>query len=204
MRQHVDVIFHNLGLRSWIECSMCASCPDSKGKGCCCYKPLYMPADLAYLQQNQPEVLERVLAVRPLTMMETCFLVENYQGEDGTLFCRFHSRKGGCTLEVAEREYVCRRYVCEGVPIWDIPGTGEWQRFFGELERREAELNGILEKELKEAGASLNRDVKHYLQVLQQAYDKIEDQGKTWFENMPVEGRFTLEVDDAEWHEWAK
>ncbi|HEX3030954.1 MAG TPA: hypothetical protein VHS59_01735 [Bacillota bacterium] len=203
MGQLVDIIFHNDGWKSWIECSFCAICPGSKGKGCCCYKPLFLPRDLGYLRVEHPEVLAAILQLRPLTILASSVTVENRPGEDGTMFCRFHSDRG-CTLPIGCREYICRRFVCNRIPLWQQPGAEKWKLFFVEMEAREAALNAALNEELRAAGADLRKDREHYLAILEQAFHRHYPQSQDWFSQYPKEERFSLEVDSSDWQEWAK
>ena len=55
MQKEIKIIFHNQGLRSYIEVDLCSECPRQDDKGCCgFYSPVFYSSDFAYLLKNQP------------------------------------------------------------------------------------------------------------------------------------------------------
>lgn len=204
MAQKVKVVFHNLGWRSWIECSFCATCPRSEKRGCCCYNPLFMPADLGYLQAEAPELIDRIFALNRKTVLDSCVIVDNYRADNGIWYCQFHSSECGCTLPVNQREFVCRRYVCSGMQMWQQPGTERWKVFFEKLEEQEAQLNKALEKELRAASTWLKGDRAEFLEVLRTAYHKHFQPHQDWMDLVPESEVFEYEIDTTDWNEWDK
>ena len=204
MKQPVRVSFHNLGWRSWIECSLCALCPKSDGKGCCSYSPLFMPVDLGYFQLHNPELIKEIFRLQPLTVLDSCVIVDSCRDADGSLRCQFHSRQSGCTLIPELREFICRKYVCSGMRLWEQAGVERWKEFFEELENREALLNKAIETELRAGGAWLNKDRERFFGVLGLAYAKHFQPAGEWARDLPEVESFLFEVDVTDWNEWKK
>lgn len=44
----VEAVFHNAGMRSGIECSLCARCPRDRIRGCCTISPVFLLTDIGY------------------------------------------------------------------------------------------------------------------------------------------------------------
>ncbi len=204
MKQMVKVVFHNLGWRSWIECSFCATCPRSEKRGCCCYNPLFMPADLGYLQKQAPELINQIFRLKRLTVLDSCVIVDNYQAANGIWYCQFHSSECGCTLPIEQREFVCRRYVCSGMQLWEQPGTARWKSFFDQLEEQEVQLNKALERELRVADSCLKADREYFLEVLRTAYQKHFQPSYEWMQAVPGSETIEYEIDISDWKEWDK
>jgi hypothetical protein len=96
MDKEINLIFHNLGLRTYIEVDLCAECPRQDDKGCCgFYSPVFYPTDLAYLYLHQPEMIEKIFSFDHLTVLDHSVTVNNVP-EGDSYRCKFHSKNGGC------------------------------------------------------------------------------------------------------------
>lgn len=204
MKRLVTVGFRNLGWRSWLTCSLCAECPDSDQKGCCCYSPVLRLAELGLLQRDNPQILRDLLEMPHLTILDYSVTVESVRCVDNTRRCQFHSCKGGCVLPVEFRESVCRRYVCAGTGLWEQAGAKDWTRFFDELEVWEAGFNQELEQELRKAGITLRGDHDCFFAVLGQAFERLYQPALQRIPKPPEEENLTFSVDVSDWIEWQK
>lgn len=148
MDKEIKLVFHNEGLRSYIEVDLCAQCPRQDDKGCCgYYSPVFYPTDLAYLYLHRPALIDYIFSMDDLTVLDTSVTVNN--DKDGESYrCKFHSKDGGCLLTQLERETICRHFVCPGINWQREPGLQHWNRFFNELFDYEIEINNRLAEEL--------------------------------------------------------
>jgi hypothetical protein len=155
MNQEIGLIFHNRGLRSYIELELCRECPRQDAKGCCAYyAPVFYPLDLGFLYQHKPELIDFIFSLHPLTVLDTSVTVNNGPEED-SYRCRFHSKETGCLLEQEWRESVCRQFVCPGVGWWEEVSLAPWNDFFTRLVDYEVACNQQLSAQLTERGLSL-------------------------------------------------
>lgn len=155
--ENITLIFHNEGLRSYIELDLCAKCPRQDDKGCCgYYSPVFYPLDLAFLYINKREVIDYVFTLPNITVLDTSVTINNtIEGE--SYRCRFHSKETGCLLPQHLRESVCRIFVCPGVGWWEEISLKRWQIFFEQLNAYEIDLNKYLSTKLLEKGLNLRR-----------------------------------------------
>ena len=155
MEKDITIIFHNRGLRSYIEVDLCAECPRQDDKGCCgYYSPIFYPTDLAYLLVHQPELLDYIFSLDHLTILDASVTV-NSTIEGSSYRCRFHSKETGCILTQSLRESICRHFVCSGIGWWEDEALQDWYAFFNKLTDYEIELNHRWSECLKEQGLSL-------------------------------------------------
>ena len=157
MQEEIKLIFHNNGLRSYIEVDLCRECPRQDDKGCCgYYSPVFYPSDFAYLLKNQPELLDYIFNIKNITVLDASVTVNN--SIDGSSYrCSFHQKDGGCLLSQQLRESVCRHFVCPGIAWEDEGKLSHWKDFFCKLSDYEIYLNNRIADRLKEKGLSLRQ-----------------------------------------------
>lgn len=163
MYKEVNIIFHNQGLRSYIEVDLCSACPRHDDKGCCgYYSPVFYPTDFAYLLKNQPDLLQYIINLDDTTVLDASITVNNTI-EGNSYRCHFHSKEGGCRLSQQQRESVCRHFVCPGINWEKEEELQHWKEFFTRLSDYEIMLNNSITDELKLRGLTLrgknNRDI---------------------------------------------
>ena len=155
MDKEITLVFHNRGLRSYIEVDLCRECPRQDDKGCCgYYSPIFYPTDMAYLLEHNPELLDYIFSLEHLTVLDASVTV-NSTIEGTSYRCRFHSREGGCILGQSMRESVCRHFVCAGIGWWEDENLQDWRDFFVKLTDYEIQLNTLWADKLQEQGLSL-------------------------------------------------
>ena len=154
MTRNIEVVFHNEGLRSYIEVDLCMECPRQDGKGCCGnYSPVFYPSDFAYLLRNHPDVVDHIMNIRDVTILDASLTVNN--SIDGDSYkCHFHSEHG-CLLEQIQRESICRHFVCPGIGWETEESMKHWKVFFQRLADYEIELNNKIAAALKSQGLTL-------------------------------------------------
>jgi hypothetical protein len=155
MEKDITLVFHNHGLRSYIEVDLCAECPRQDDKGCCgYYSPVFYPTDLGYLYLNHPDLLDYIFNLEHLTILDASVTVNNVI--DGTSYrCKFHRKEGGCFLSQNTRESICRHFVCPGIG-WQLEESMQaWWDFFDELCNYEIQLNNRWSEGLQQEGLSL-------------------------------------------------
>lgn len=157
MDRDITLIFHNQGLRSFIEVDLCPECPREDNKGCCgYYSPVFYPTDLAYIMLTKPGLIDDIFRRPHLTILDASVTVNSFidVGDDGYR-CQFHSRQGGCQLPLKLRESVCRHFVCPGIAWWEEVSLQSWKEFFDRLTDYEIATNNELAGTLKERGLTL-------------------------------------------------
>jgi hypothetical protein len=197
-----EIVFHNLGLRSWIECSLCWDCPREDAKGCCYYNPTYYPTDFAYLLANDPEAIKVIFSMPRITILEEYMSVDRLEDKDGDFRCQFHSLEGGCRWAPELRESVCRFYVCPGCSIWEEEGVGIWKEFFDRLEAYEMEVNQALSKELKARGLDMKSNPVEYFKQLEVIFKADWSFEPDWCRAYPREQKFILKRPMRYGKEW--
>jgi len=155
MAKKINIVFHNRGLRSFIEVDLCAECPRQDDKGCCgFYSPVFYPTDLGYLLLEQPDLLEYIFKLDHLTILDASVTVNNVI-EGNSYRCKFHHKDGGCLLTQTLRESICRHFVCSGIGWWEEESLQDWRHFFDKLSNYEIELNNEWAAILKGQGLTL-------------------------------------------------
>lgn len=174
MDKDIKIVFHNQGLRSFIEVDLCMECPRQDGKGCCgYYSPVFYPVDLAYIMIHRPELIDYIFAWDDITILDASVTINN--DIDGNSYrCKFHTVENGCLLPQYLRESICRHFVCPGIGWWLEEETKEWKKFFDQLFAYEIFLNNKLSNILIEKGLTLrNPDLrKEFLRVLLELYNE--------------------------------
>lgn len=155
MEKKITLVFHNAGLRSFIEVDLCAQCPRQDDKGCCgFYSPVFYPIDLAYLLFEQPDLLDYIFKLDHLTILDASITVNNVI-EGNSYRCKFHSQDNGCLLSQSLRESICRHFVCAGIGWWEEESMQDWRDFFDKLSNYEIQLNNEWASILKGQGLTL-------------------------------------------------
>lgn len=189
MQKDIKLIFHNQGLRSYIEVDLCSQCPRQDGKGCCgFYSPIFYSSDLAYLLKNEPGLIDKILHLNNLTILDASVTINN--SIDGDSYrCYFHSKDGGCLLEQHLRESICRHFVCPGIAWEQEENLRPWKEFFARLSDYEIELNNRIAVRLQKKGLTL-RDTsrrkqffKELLVIFEQETSVLPD----FFSKQPVQ-----------------
>lgn len=194
MKKEINLVFHNLGLRSFIEVDLCAACPRQDCKGCCgYYSPVFYTTDLAYLLIHHPEVVKHIFAMDHLTILDHSVTVNNYP-EGQSYRCKFHKNSGGCMLDQLMRESICRHFVCAGIAWWEEAELSAWKSFFDQLTDYEIELNKKLAEAMKKHGLSLRDPAMHdeYMRVLLTVYSDAVSMVPDFIRNMPDKQSFTF------------
>ncbi len=163
MIRNIELVFHNKGLRSYIEVDLCMDCPRQDGKGCCGnYSPVFYPSDFAFLLKNHPEVVDYLMTIKDVTILDASLTVNN--SIDGESYkCYFHSSDGGCLLQQIQRESICRHFVCPGIAWEDEASMQHWKAFFNQLSDYEIELNNKIATALKAQGLTLRNSAQRQL-----------------------------------------
>jgi hypothetical protein len=174
MEKEIKIVFHNLGLRSFIEVDLCMECPRQDDKGCCGnYSPVFYPVDLAYLIIHKPDLIDSIFSLDDITILDTSVTINN--DIDGMSYkCKFHSVEGGCLLSQDLRESICRHFVCPGIGLWLEENCQQWKKFFDQLFAYEIYLNNKLTTMLIEKGLTLRNPAlrPEFLRELLQLYYK--------------------------------
>lgn len=160
MNKAIHLIFHNRGLRSYIEVDLCRECPRQDNKGCCGhYSPMFYPGDFGYLMQQNPRLVDKILGLDGVTILDSSVTV-NKTIDGDSYHCHFHRTEGGCSLEQDERESICRHFVCPGIDWESDPSLERWKRFFNLLFEYEIDLNNQMAEIMRERGLSLRDESK--------------------------------------------
>lgn len=166
-----SVTIHNDGLRSRIDCGLCANCPRDDLKGCCHYSPTFTVVDLAYFALNQRnEILEAILTLPKKQFL--AFEVRADALDDGSTYgrCPFHGSRG-CKLPPLDREFICRQFICSGIKLWVEPEAKKWQLFWDKLVNYDTELYVVLGEGLKAEGLTLKDNWQQSLDYLAKEFE---------------------------------
>lgn len=194
MEVDITLVFHNQGLRSYIEVDLCTQCPRQDDKGCCgFYSPVFYPTDLAYLYVNEPQLLEYIFSLEHLTVLDASVTVNNII-EGPSYRCRFHSKEQGCILAQHLRESVCRHFVCAGVGWTEEDSLQDWRIFFERLTDYEIEINNQWADVLASMGITLrNPDLRErFFTELVKLYQDNLDKVPEFIKAMPEKETRTL------------
>jgi hypothetical protein len=197
-KREFEVVFHNLGPRSWIECTLCWNCPREDDKGCCYYNPTYYPLDFVYLLDSNPRLIDAIFGLPRVTVLEKYVGIDRVDDRDGDMLCQLHSRQGGCQLAADLRESVCRVYLCPGCRIWEEAGADLWKEFFNRLDAVEQEINRHLSEVLGERGLNFKTDRREFIREAAEIYREKWSGSFDWCEGYPREQRYKL-VREVDW-----
>ena len=199
MLQDIRLVFHNLGLRSYIELDLCTTCPRQDDKGCCAYySPAFYPLDFGFLLNREPQMIDTLFALPHITVLDTSLTANNYP-EGESYRCRFHSKETGCLLPQSLRESVCRQFVCPGVGWWEDPTLAHWNLFFTQLAEYEAACNQKLSQNLTDAGFSLRlpENRSKFWEALKPLYQEALLEHPAFFDICPQEETVILRKDTS-------
>lgn len=194
MEKDIVLVFHNQGLRSYIEVDLCPQCPRQNDKGCCgYYSPVFYPTDLAYILLKMPGLIDRIFSLPHLTILDASVTV-NSLVDDDSYRCQFHSRQGGCQLAMKLRESVCRHFVCPGIAWWEEEKLQPWKEFFDRLTDYEIAVNNELADALKTHGFTLrNPELRpHFYETLVPLYLEKLTMKPDFFAQYPSQEKVTL------------
>lgn len=204
MEKEITLVFHNNGLRSYIEVDLCARCPRLDGKGCCgYYSPVFYPTDFAYLMQNKPELLESLFNIPHITILDASLTV-NSMADGESYRCLFHDSQKGCILSQDLRETICRHFVCPGIGWEEEPLLKHWHEFFQKLFDYEIYLNNLIADELKARNLSLRDEEKRpiFFKELFCIFKRETSKLPDFIINHPREEKFTLKREIKFGREW--
>jgi hypothetical protein len=188
----ITLTFHNLGLRSWIECDLCSQCPLDKEKGCCSYSPTYHVLDIAYIGYYYPELLIQIVNGPGVLIQDMWITVNSLQDRVSGKRCRFVSHTG-CLIPVKFRESVCRHFICPGIKIWEGNSLTKWQEFFQKVELTETEFNDYLRSMLKESGITLKTNFNKAVDLLVSKYMDLIEVEQQRFVKYPSQEQVVIE-----------
>lgn len=159
MEKSIKLVFHNQGLRSYIELDLCSACPRQDCKGCCgFYSPVFYPTDLAFIYMHRPELLDFIFTQQYVTVLDTSITINSRLDPDSSGYlCSFHTKESGCILPQFLREPICRIFVCPGVNWQQEPELKNWRVFFEKLFNYEMNINEQLSAALLSKGLSLRQ-----------------------------------------------
>ncbi|MGE5390493.1 MAG: hypothetical protein ACM3PE_05450 [Deltaproteobacteria bacterium] len=194
MNKDIHLVFHNQGLRSYIEVDLCAECPRQDNKGCCGhYSPMFYPGDFAYLLRHRPELIDKILDLDNVTILDSSVTV-NKTIDGDSYHCNFHRTEGGCLLEQDERESICRHFVCPGIDWESEPALAHWKTFFNKLFEYEIETNNRIAEIMRQKGLSL-RDAagrQEYFAQLLQAFEEVAADPPDFMQECPADERAVI------------
>lgn len=179
------VVFHNLGLRSWIECDLCWDCPRGDGKGCCYYNPTYYPTDFIYLMDVKPQALQEILNMPYITFLEKYVSLDRVEDEEGDYLCQFHSITGGCRWAPDLRESVCRFYICPGCRIWEEEKVEIWKKFFTKVEEYESKINQEISLVMENRGLDLRSNTMDFIKQASEYFHERWSFNPDWCQEYP-------------------
>ncbi|HHV15772.1 MAG TPA: hypothetical protein GXX58_04260 [Gelria sp.] len=194
MQKEIKLVFHNQGLRSYIEVNLCSECPRQDDKGCCgFYSPVFYSSDFAYLLKNEPGLIDRILQLNNITILDASVTINN--SIDGDSYrCYFHNKDGGCLLAQHLRESVCRHFVCPGIAWEQEEKLRSWKEFFDHLSDYEIELNNRIAARLQEKDLTL-RDTSKREQFFEELLAIFEQETSIlpeFFNKQPAQEEFII------------
>jgi len=194
MKEAIQLVFYNQGLRSYIEVDLCARCPRQDDKGCCgYYSPVFYNSDLAWMLEQAPELVRELFSMEHLTIMDASVTVNQLVDGDSYL-CRFHSREGGCRLPQHLRESVCRHFVCSGIDWQQEADLVEWKYFFDQLTDYEIALNQAIADRIAALGLSLRNHQQREIifSLLPGIFKEESSNCPAFFASVPPEQKYIV------------
>lgn len=188
MAERIKLVFHNQGLRSFIEVDLCGKCPRQDDKGCCgYYSPVFYLSDLAYLLKTKPDLVEYLFSLPNLTVLDASVTINS--AVDGSSYrCQFHTQEKGCLLPQQLRESICRHFVCPGIAWEKEADLSAWKIFFDQVNEYEINLNQTLADIFKLKGLTL-RKLEQRLEIfaeLPKEYEKLIKTPPDFFSSRPL------------------
>lgn len=194
MKEKIEIIFHNEGLRSYIEVDLCSNCPRQDDKGCCgYYSPVFYPTDFAYLLVQQAGLIDYIFSLEDITILDASVTVNNTIDGDNYR-CHFHNQSQGCILEQLYRESVCRHFVCPGIDWESEASLKHWKSFFADLSDYEIALNNEIALHLKDSGLTLRNDFmrKRFFAEMLVFFEKATEKLPSFMSNFPPIEKHTI------------
>ncbi len=194
MNKDINLVFHNRGLRSYIEVDLCAKCPRQDNKGCCGhYSPMFYPGDFAYLLKRRPELIDMIFNQDNVTILDSSVTV-NKTIDGDSYHCSFHRTEGGCLLEQDERESICRHFVCPGIDWESEPALAHWKSFFNKLFEYEIEINNLIAENMRQKGLSLREATgrREYFAQLLLAFAEIDTNPPDFMRECPADEKAVI------------
>jgi hypothetical protein len=178
----IKVVFHNAGMRSGIECSLCAICPRDRIRGCCTISPVFLLTDIGYFLNNGGDDFVNDLLNSPYAGISADQLMVNALDPNSDVpastlqisvsreapgltspvnciphlkTCRFHHPEVGCRIPMSYRNMVCRQYLCPSVKLWQDTRARLWVDFWLYLQEEEIRRQQLLTDECTRQGVSL-------------------------------------------------
>lgn len=189
MNKDIHLVFHNRGLRSYIEVDLCAECPRQDNKGCCGhYSPMFYPGDFAYLLEHRPELVDELLFLDNATILDSSVTIN--KTIDGDCYhCHFHRTEGGCSLKQDERESICRHFVCPGIDWESEPALSHWKTFFNKLFEYEIEVNNRIAEIMRQKGLGLRKEARReeFFAELVQIFEAINAETPAFMKECPTD-----------------
>lgn len=194
MAEEIRLVFHNQGLRSYIEVDLCRKCPRQDDKGCCgYYSPVFYLCDFAYMLKNRADLVDYVFSLPNLTVLDASVTINS--APDGASYrCQFHTREKGCLLPQQLRESVCRHFVCPGIAWEKEEGLKDWKLFFEQVGEYEINLNQRLADSFSSRGLSL-RDFRQRAEIFNELaaeFDELTGTAPDFFSTRPLREEFVI------------
>lgn len=192
----IEVVFHNAGMRSGIECSLCARCPRDRIRGCCTISPVFLLADIGYFLNNGGDEFVNDLLDSPYVDISADQLMVNAidpssEASPGTSqvraasiapfshlshpkTCRFHHPEVGCRIPMSYRNMVCRQFLCPGVKLWKDTRARRWVDFWLYLQEEEIRRQQLLADKCAKQGFSLLARRHECLRLVRSMYRDLQ------------------------------
>lgn|GEM_PF-1700326 len=169
-----EIILHNQGMRSGIECSLCIRCPRDRVQGCCAISPVFLLTDIGYFISNNGDDFVIKLLDSPYTdLFEHQFRINAVERADDRAVCRFHHPEIGCRIPLAYRNTVCRQFLCPEVKLWQDHRARRWVQFWLRLQEEEIRGQQLLAAECVKKGYSLLVHRQECLQLIGEKYQEL-------------------------------
>lgn len=169
-----EIVLHNTGMRSGIECSLCARCPRDRVQGCCSISPVFLLTDIGYFLNNSGSDFISNLMNRPyVDVLEDRFRVNAIVKVGDRSTCRFHHPEIGCRIPLVFRNTVCRQFLCPDVKLWQDLRARRWVNFWLQLQEEEIKCQQFLAAECTKRGYSLNDSRFDCLQFIKERYQVL-------------------------------
>lgn len=162
---------YNAGMRSGIECSLCAHCPRDRAQGCCTISPVFLLTDIGYfLNNNSQEFVAKLLDSPYVDVSADQFRVKAVVKTGDRPTCRFHHPEIGCRIPLAYRNTVCRQFLCPDIKLWQDRRARRWVDFWLRLQEEEIRCQQLLTDECSKYGYSLLVRRKECLELVRDQY----------------------------------
>ena len=181
------MIFHNAGMRSGIECSLCTTCPRNRIQGCCTISPVFLLTDIGYFLNNGGKEFVNDILDSPYVDVSADQLMVNAidSGSEASpgasrsqtphrKTCRFHHPEIGCRIPMSFRNMVCRQFLCPSVKLWQDTRARRWVDFWLYLQEEEIGCQQLLADECARLGFSLLARRHECLRLVRSLYRDLQ------------------------------